>query len=128
MKRMLRHAMLSAACAVILLPALADGPVPQFDLSDDSAGGSSIGCNSTTGHCKTRLNGQPSCSDNNACTRDTYDPASGTCRYTPVSCSDHSDRTIDLCEPARGCLHLIINPAPGGNTSKTGLAPEPEDE
>src|SRR5262249_10457894 len=47
-----------------------------------------------------------SCDDNNACTADSCDPASG-CVNTDASadCDDGIDCTVDSCDPASGCLH-----------------------
>ncbi len=46
------------------------------------------------------------CSDNNMCTDDGCDPASG-CSHVPttVACSDGNPCTDDLCDPASGCSH-----------------------
>jgi Dictyostelium (slime mold) repeat len=43
------------------------------------------------------------CGDNNACTTDTCDPATG-CVNTPISCADNNACTADSCNPATGCV------------------------
>ncbi len=49
------------------------------------------------------------CNDNNACTADSCDPATGACMHTPVVCNDHSACTVDSCNPATGCVFTPIN-------------------
>ena len=52
----------------------------------------------------------PDCSDGNACTVDSCDEATGTCRFDPVSCDDGNPCTDDVClkdltfDP--GCRHV----------------------
>jgi hypothetical protein len=46
------------------------------------------------------------CDDQNPCTVDSCDPATGTCLHTPVNCDDGNDCTRDFCDPASGaCKH-----------------------
>jgi hypothetical protein len=47
------------------------------------------------------------CNDDNACTADSCDPASG-CVYTPISCDDSDACTADSCDPASGCVNEAI--------------------
>lgn len=53
----------------------------------------------------------PSCEDYNACTIDSCDEATGTCRHDPLDCDDHNACTIDLCDrvsigSSAGCRHV----------------------
>src|ERR1051325_4713522 len=55
----------------------------------------------------------PSCEDYNACTVDTCDTATGTCRHDPLDCDDHNPCTADTCTPygdpigsILGCHHV----------------------
>jgi len=43
------------------------------------------------------------CNDNNACTTDTCNPATG-CVFTPITCNDNNVCTTDTCDPATGCV------------------------
>src|ERR1700686_1504275 len=48
----------------------------------------------------------PGCNDNNPCTIDTYNPATGACVHIPVVCNDNNACTIDSCNPADGtCVY-----------------------
>src|SRR5262245_47695954 len=67
----------------------------------------------------------PPCDDLNACTTDTCDPSTGTCRYEAVNCNDGNDCTFDSCHPiafgspcGAGCCHqpLINLPCDDGNS------------
>ncbi len=58
------------------------------------------------------------CNDNNACTTDTCDPATGTCIHTPISCHDTNLCTEDSCDPAIGCIFRQI-------TCPTGMYCDP---
>ncbi len=48
------------------------------------------------------------CNDNNACTTDTCDQATGACINTPIVCDDNNACTVDTCDPAAGCVHVPI--------------------
>jgi hypothetical protein len=48
------------------------------------------------------------CDDDNACTADSCDPATG-CVHTPISCDDGNVCTTDSCDPATGCVHTPIS-------------------
>ncbi|MCK9419797.1 MAG: hypothetical protein M0R70_10510 [Nitrospirae bacterium] len=47
------------------------------------------------------------CNDNNACTIDTCNTATG-CVYTPIVCNDNNACTIDTCNPSVGCVYTPI--------------------
>jgi Dictyostelium (slime mold) repeat len=49
-----------------------------------------------------------SCDDNNSCTTDSCDPATG-CVHTPISCDDNNSCTTDACDPATGCTHSAVS-------------------
>jgi slime mold repeat-containing protein len=62
--------------------------------------------------------GTPSpCSDNDACTQDSCDPATGECRFIPIVCLDNEQCTVDFCDPAIGCRH---DPVPNGSGCSDG--------
>ncbi len=46
------------------------------------------------------------CNDNDACTTDTCDPATGACAHTTVVCNDNNACTTDGCNPASGCYDM----------------------
>jgi Dictyostelium (slime mold) repeat len=48
------------------------------------------------------------CGDNNSCTTDTCDPATG-CVFTPLTCGDNNACTTDSCDPALGCVNTPIS-------------------
>jgi uncharacterized repeat protein (TIGR01451 family) len=48
------------------------------------------------------------CDDGNACTTDACALAGG-CHHSPISCFDDDSCTIDTCAPASGCQHAPIN-------------------
>jgi hypothetical protein len=48
------------------------------------------------------------CDDQDACTTDTCDPATG-CVYTPVDCDDDDACTVDICNPATGCVYTPVD-------------------
>jgi len=55
------------------------------------------------------------CNDNNACTTDSCNPASG-CVNAPISCDDGNLCTTDTCDPASGCVNTNNNaPCDDGN-------------
>jgi hypothetical protein len=47
------------------------------------------------------------CDDNNACTTDTCDTATG-CVYTPIVCNDNNACTTDTCDTATGCVFTLV--------------------
>src|SRR5207245_11651254 len=55
----------------------------------------------------------PSCDDYNACTVDSCDTTTGTCRHDPLSCDDGNACTKDSCdafpEPSGGCRHTYLS-------------------
>jgi len=61
-------------------------------------------CDPATGCVNTPI----SCGDNNACTSDSCDPATG-CVNTPISCGDNNACTSDSCDPASGCVNTPIS-------------------
>jgi hypothetical protein len=60
-----------------------------------------------TGHCV------PDCNDNNACTIDAADPATGTCVHTLRICNDNNACTYDMCNTATGCVFTPISVSDG---------------
>jgi hypothetical protein len=50
----------------------------------------------------------PCCDDNNACTVDTFNAATG-CFYTPITCNDNNACTTDSCNPATGCVYTPMS-------------------
>ncbi len=48
------------------------------------------------------------CNDNNLCTTDSCDPATGNCAYASKSCDDNNACTNDSCDPATGCVFTAI--------------------
>jgi hypothetical protein len=61
------------------------------------------GCNPATGCVHTPI----TCNDNNACTIDTCNPTTG-CVYTPIICNDNNPSTIDTCNPETGCVYKSL--------------------
>ncbi|MBM4361739.1 MAG: hypothetical protein FJ104_03585, partial [Deltaproteobacteria bacterium] len=55
------------------------------------------------------------CSDQDRCTTDACDPATGTCSHDPIdvatACTDQNPCTTDSCDPAQGCVHADDNQA-----------------
>lgn len=47
------------------------------------------------------------CSDGNACTTDTCDPATGGCASEPLDCSDGDPCTLDTCDAVLGCGYEV---------------------
>ncbi len=74
---------------VTIKPTLSDGTIcPVADSYD-----------STTPGCVNYVD----CNDNNACTTNSCDTATGTCKYPPIICpSDNNDCTTDSCNPMTG--------------------------
>jgi hypothetical protein len=86
---------------------------PDFATDVNNCGGCGIvcgggdACNTPTclgGECTTV---SVNCDDNNACTDDSCDPATG-CVHTPINCDDSNICTADTCDPATGCVHTPI--------------------
>jgi hypothetical protein len=50
----------------------------------------------------------PSCYDYDACTVDSCDATTGTCRHDPVNCDDGNPCTNDVCYPLLGCNHAYV--------------------
>lgn len=60
-------------------------------------------CNTTTGLCETGT--IPDCDDQNVCTTDTCNPATG-CEHEAPDCDDNVACTVDSCDPIGGfCTH-----------------------
>jgi len=49
--------------------------------------------------------GRKDCNDNDECTEDDCDEATGDCLNIPLDCDDGSQCTEDSCDPASGCLN-----------------------
>jgi len=49
------------------------------------------------------------CSDNNACTTDFCDTATGVCSHTTVVCNDNNLCTTDTCNTTTGCVFTPKN-------------------
>eukprot|EP00026_Physarum_polycephalum_P000817 Phypoly_transcript_00818.p1 GENE.Phypoly_transcript_00818~~Phypoly_transcript_00818.p1 ORF type:complete len:1263 (+),score=126.45 Phypoly_transcript_00818:119-3907(+) len=47
------------------------------------------------------------CTAPDKCNNADCDPATGTCKTTPVSCDDNDACTIDSCSPTLGCQHTL---------------------
>jgi len=72
----------------------------------------------------------PGCEDWNACTVDTCDTTTGTCRHDPLSCDDGNPCTVDECQSLRrndgavgGCFHYPrpdATPCDDGETCTIG--------
>ena len=50
------------------------------------------------------------CNDNNACTTEQCDPATGDCVFTDVICEDNDLCTTNSCDPQSGCVFPPIPP------------------
>jgi hypothetical protein len=61
------------------------------------------------------------CNDNNLCTTDTCDPATGSCVHTQLSCDDNDTCTADSCDQAVGCVHTLVNGCTGATSSNFSL-------
>ncbi len=62
-------------------------------------------CNTATGAC---VNTPIVCNDNNKCTTDACDMATGLCGYTTIVCDDNLC-TMDTCNPVTGCVFTPKN-------------------
>ncbi len=76
------------------------GCTSDADCNDNNACTTDM-CNPATGCVHTPI----VCNDNNACTIDTCDPATGNCVFTPRVCNDNNVCTDDSCDPAIGCVY-----------------------
>jgi hypothetical protein len=66
-------------------------------------------CNPATGLCVFTPN--VTCNDNDLCTADSCNPATGSCVFTPaLNCDDNNPCTDDSCNPVTGCVNT-----PNGN-------------
>jgi hypothetical protein len=73
---------------------------PNIVCDDDNAC-TADACNPATGQCVFTPN--VACDDDNACTADACNPATGLCVFTPnVTCDDDNLCTADSCDPATG--------------------------
>jgi hypothetical protein len=69
-------------------------------------------CNPATGNCV--FTPGPPCNDNDACTDDVCNPATGNCVFTPgPPCNDNDACTDDVCNPATG--NCVFTPGPPCN-------------
>ena len=57
------------------------------------------------------------CADNNSCTVDSCDTATGMCRHDPLNCDDGNPCTVDSCNAATGC---VAAPLPPGTACDDG--------
>jgi len=48
------------------------------------------------------------CNDNNACTTDTCDPATGACMNATITCNDNNACTTDTCNTTTGCVYTPV--------------------
>ena len=64
-------------------------------------------CISTSANCPCLTAGD--CTDNNACTLDACDTASGVCKNVPVPCDDLNDCTDDTCNAITGTCANVNN-------------------
>jgi N-acetylneuraminic acid mutarotase len=80
---------------------------------DDNDACTADSCDSATGCTHTPV----SCDDGNACTADACDPVNG-CVNTPISCDDGNSCTADSCDQANGCQHTAV--ADGTTCSDNG--------
>jgi hypothetical protein len=81
------------------IPCVGNADCDDFDL-----------CNGTEqcGGAQTCEAGPPVvCTDNDACTVDACDPATGTCANPGVDCDDLDPCTLDSCHPVTGCDHVV---------------------
>ncbi len=62
------------------------------------------GCENATGAC---VHTPVVIDDGNACTVDSCDPATGV-KHTPINCDDNNACTSDGCNPTSGCYHMPI--------------------
>ena len=49
------------------------------------------------------------CNDNNACTADGCDATTGACAHKPIACNDNNPCTTDSCATATGCVLSLIH-------------------
>ncbi len=85
------------------------------DADDDGVPDDRDACPATTGGlavdgtgCACVDPGHVTCDDDDACTVDVCNAASGACTRTAVSCDDGAPCTDDTCAAASGCAHAMI--------------------
>ena len=62
-------------------------------------------------HCQNIVQIGSTCDDNDACTQQDQCITSGACSGIPINCSDDNECTTDQCDPATGCQNI---PGPNG--------------
>ncbi len=88
---------------------MVDGPFVGFNANFNLMGGVPPICQGVV------------CTDNNACTTDSCDPATGNCVFTPINCNDNNACTSDTCNPATGCVHTPIVVCNDNNACTTDM-------
>jgi hypothetical protein len=79
------------------------------DSCDDNNACTTDACDPATGECV--FTDTVTCDDNNACTTDACDPATGECVFTPgPPCDDNDICTDDACDPATGECVFTFDP------------------
>ena len=63
-------------------------------------------------------------SDNNVCTTDACDPATGQTTYTPIDIDDNNVCTTDACDPVTGQSHTPVDPDDQNECTTDGCNPE----
>ncbi len=63
------------------------------------------------------------CDDGDACTIDSYTPASG-CIHTPIDCDDNDACTEDICDPDVGCIYTVANCNDGNKCTADACNPD----
>ncbi len=87
---------------------------------DDGANGNLCdGCNDSC-----QIIAVPTCNDNNACTTDSCNPATGGCVNTPISCDDLNFCTNDTCDPVSGCVNTVLNCNDGNDCTNDACNPQ----
>ncbi|NMB75069.1 MAG: lamin tail domain-containing protein [Myxococcales bacterium] len=79
-----------------------------FKDCDDGSVCTDDSCNSATGECQYLFNTAP-CDDANACTQNDA-CQNGTCAGQIISCNDNNMCSVDSCNPASGCEHIPAAP------------------
>ena len=79
---------------------------PNFDCDDDDACTADT-CDPATGECVNTFTGDVQCEDNDPCTVDSCEPLGG-CVNADKDCDDGADCTADWCDDDNGeCLHVV---------------------
>ena len=83
------------------------------NVSADVSVGPEVFCNGVDEDCDGIADeGQANCDDNNLCTIDICNPATGSCLHVPISCKETPEPcTTEMCFPATGCI--VVNIAAG---------------